>query len=245
MSARLAARQPSAPSGSARWPRGPSEPKLAGTAVHVWRVDLASIGDEVAASLSADELERARRIAGEDARRLWSRSRGVLRELLARYLRESAGAVELAVGQHGKPELADGRQELFFNLSHSRRLALYAFTAAGPVGVDVELAREEGARAVGDRVALARRAFGEAEADRLGALQPVARERELLRLWTRHEAELKRRGAGIGAARAEDQADGEAHAAPWVVELDVGARAVAALAAERGAAGELHLWEWA
>jgi 4'-phosphopantetheinyl transferase len=213
--------------------------------VHVWRVDLTAVGDDVAGSLSAAERERARGIAGEDARRRWSRSRGVLRELLARYLRERPGAIALSAGRHGKPQLAgDGRGALSFNLAHSRQLALYAFAAAGSVGVDVEVVRAEGARASGDRVALARRVFGELQARRLEALQPAAREREFLRLWTRHEAELKRRGTGIGAAGAADRAGVQAREEPWIVELDLGARAVAALAVERGSADELRLWEW-
>jgi 4'-phosphopantetheinyl transferase len=217
--------------------------------VHVWRVDLTAIGDDVVDSLSAAEHERALDIAGEDARRLWSRSRGVLRELVARYLRERPGAVVLGVGRHGKPQLAgDGRRALSFNLSHSQQLALYAFAAVGSVGVDVEVARVKCPRAAGDRVALARRAFGEHEARRLLALQPAARELEFLRLWTRHEAELKCRGTGIGAAsaadRKEEEARAEAREQPWIVELDVGARAVAALAVERGPATELRLWEW-
>jgi hypothetical protein len=62
-------------------------------------------------------------------------------------------------------------------------------------------------------------------------------------LWTRHEAELKRRGTGIGAASAEAHAKGEAHAEPWIVELDVGPRAVAALATKCDRAGELRLWK--
>lgn len=246
MSTRSPARQPSPPGGPARWARGPSEPLLTGTGVHVWRVDLTTIGDVVVDSLSAAERERALGIAGEDTRRLWSRSRGVLRELLARYLHERPGAVELAVGRHGKPRLAgDGWRALSFNLSHSQQLALYAFAAVGSVGVDVELARVKGPQAAGDRVALARRTFGEQEARRLLALHPAARELKFLRLWTRHEAELKRRGTGIGAASAADRVDEEAREQPWIVELDVGARAAAALAVERGSAAELRLWEWA
>jgi len=214
--------------------------------VHVWRVDLTTVGDELADSLCAAERERAGLgIGGEGARQQWSRSRGVLRELLGRYLRERPGAVVLNVGRNGKPQLTgDARRALSFNLSHSQQLALYAFTAVGSIGVDVELVREQGSRAGGDRVALARRAFGEREARRLNALQPAAREREFLRLWTRHEAELKRRGTGLGAASVEDRAGGEAHAGPWIVELDVGPRAVAALATECDPAGELRLWEW-
>lgn len=213
--------------------------------MHVWRVDLTAVGDHVAGSLSAAERERARGIAGEDARRRWSRARGALRELLARYLRERPDAIALSAGRHGKPQLAgDGRCALSFNLAHSQQLALYAFAAAGSVGVDVEVVRAESPRAGGDRVALARRVFGELQARRLEALQPAARELEFLRLWTRHEAELKRRGTGIGAASGADRAGGEAREEPWIVELDVGARAVAALAVERGSPAELRLWEW-
>jgi 4'-phosphopantetheinyl transferase len=246
MSTRLPARQPSPAGGPAQWPHGPSEPLLADAAVHVWRVDLTTVADGLADSLCAAERERALSIAGKDARRLWSRSRGVLRELLGRYLRERPGAVALNVGRNGKPQLTgDARRALSFNLSHSQQLALYAFTAVGSIGVDVELVREKGSRAGGDRVALARRAFGEREARRLNALQPAAREREFLRLWTRHEAELKRQGTGLGAVSIEDRAAGEAHAGPWIVELDVGPQAVAACASECDPAGELRLWEWA
>ena len=48
-----------------------------------------------------------------------------------------------------------------------------------------------------------------------------------------------------GLDRVEDRARGEASAEPWIVELEVGPRAVAALATERDPAGELRLWEWA
>jgi 4'-phosphopantetheinyl transferase len=246
MSTRLPAREPAPRDGHVRWLRGPSEPLLADTAVHVWHVDLTTVDDGLADSLSAAERERALGIADEDARRLWRRSRGVLRELLARYLRERSGALALGVGRNGKPRLTGGaRQALSFNLSHSRQLCLYAFTAVGSVGIDIEVVPERSSRGGGDRVTLARRAFGEPHARRLRALTPAAREREFLRLWTRHEAELKYRGVGLGAARVEDRARGEASPEPWIVELEVGPRAVAALASERAPEGDLRLWRWA
>lgn len=151
-------------------------------------------------------------------------------------------AIELTVGPHGKPELADAGDSphaLLFNLSHSQHLALYAFTAISAIGVDVQVARDASAAAETDHVALARRAFGDAAARRLHDLKPTAREREFLRLWTRREAELKRRGMGMDAAGAGPTA----HAAPWLVELDVGTQAAAAVACERHA-DELRLWEW-
>jgi 4'-phosphopantetheinyl transferase len=237
-------------SGQVVWTPGPREPQLARAEVHVWRVDLMVVADDVACCLSADETARAARIAGERERARWARSRGVLRTLLGRYLDEDPTAMELVVGPHGKPQLADpgGRpRSPFFNLSHSQHIALYAFTATGAIGVDVQLARDANARAASDHVALARRMFGEAEALRLSELAPTMREREFLRLWTLHEAELKRRGTGIGAV--ENEADGSTAAeearggAPRIVELDVGAQAAAAVAFACEAS-ELRLWEW-
>jgi len=247
MSADAAVGKPPQDSGAGSWTAGPREPMLGPAGIDVWRVDLSASGERALGALSAQELERAERIAGPLEQRLWSRSRGVLRDLLGHYLKADPGSLELAVGSHGKPRLGGrwGGCGLHFNLSHSGELALYAFTTCGAVGVDVQVLREPSRSAQGNRAALAARVFGAEETARLEKLGPQSRERELLRLWTRHEAELKLRGTGIGAARGEDRAGGEAHAEPWIVELDIGRRAVAALASECDPTRELRLWEWA
>jgi 4'-phosphopantetheinyl transferase superfamily len=217
--------------------------------------------------LARDEREHAAAIAGDRERTLWSRSRGVLRALLARYTSGEAGALELRIGPRGKPELS-GRsgRDPFFNLSHSSNLALYAFCSDGEIGVDIQALRNERRRARVDHIGLARRAFGEHEARRLSLLAPELREREFLRAWTRHEAELKRLGTGIGGGGCDggrlDGAGGggcdggrlggagaggrsdDRHKAPVMVELDVGPEAAAALALERNPV-ELHRWAWA
>jgi 4'-phosphopantetheinyl transferase len=252
MSKRSTARHSAAAGHVAEWPPGPQAPRLAPGAVHIWRADLDAVADSVLDGLSGDERERAAGIAGDRESALWSRSRGVLRELLARYLTTDADAVELSIGTHGKPELSrPGGPELFFNLSHSRNLALYAFCSDGRVGVDVQALRDERPPTGVDHVALARRAFGEHEAQRLTLVAPERREREFLRAWTRHEAELKRLGTGLGVGRREDERLGggaakqtaHQHAARSIVELDVGPRAAAALALERSP-NELQLWGW-
>jgi 4'-phosphopantetheinyl transferase len=257
MSARSHGRKATSAGGAARWPHGPDEPRLASAAVHVWRADLTTVGQGVVASLNAEESARAKRIVQAADRRLWSRSRGVLRALLARYLGGDAGDVELAVGPHGKPELVSDRgqrPELFFNLSHSRNLALYAFSLHAPVGVDVQALHDGRPRRAVDHVALARSAFAEHEAQRLTLVAPDRREWEFLRAWTRHEAELKRLGRGIGVGADDgdgDQPDRDGAAArpaepytpSWIVELDVGAQAVAALALA-GEPSELQQWTW-
>jgi 4'-phosphopantetheinyl transferase len=270
MSARSHGPQATSAGGADRWPRGPHAPRLASGAVHVWRADLATVGQDVVALLNAEERARAERIVHAADRLLWSSARGVLRALLARYLGGDADGVELAVGRHGKPELVGDRgrpAHPSFNLSHSRNLALYAFSSHAPVGVDVQALRDGRRRKGVDHIALARSAFGEHEAQRLSLVAPGRREWEFLRAWTRHEAELKRLGRGIGVGAGDgadagvddagngngagDQPDRDGAVArtaepctpSWIVELDVGRRAVAALALG-GEPSDLQQWTW-
>ncbi|HEY1450737.1 MAG TPA: 4'-phosphopantetheinyl transferase superfamily protein, partial [Solirubrobacteraceae bacterium] len=213
----------------AGWGEGPRRPTLAAGAVHVWRAELSSVEDDVTDLLDAGERERATCIVDWQKRRHWGRSRGVLRALLGRYLDADPRALRFVSGAYGKPTLAgphENGRALAFNLSHSGDLALYAFAANGAVGVDVQLVRTLRARSSSDRVAVARRVFGEQQAQRLGALDRGERERAFMRLWTRHEAELKRRGIGI-AGGALTQIDAPS---AWSVELDVRPDAAAAVA---------------
>ncbi len=230
------------------WAPGPPRPLLADGAVHVWRADLGTVASELAELLSEDERARAARIVNEREAEMWGRSRGVLRALLGRYLQREPRSLRFVLGEHGKPKLDDTGEEasavasascasspprLSFNMSHSDRLALYAFSEAGAVGVDVEVAR----RAV-DEVAIAARMLGAAEARRLGELDPASRRGEFLRAWARHEAALKCLGVGIGGAASEPGGR-----SPWVAQLEVGPEAGAAVAAARSPS-ELCRWDW-
>jgi 4'-phosphopantetheinyl transferase len=165
----------------------------------------------------------------------------VLRELLERYLDLDGARLELVPGHHGKPALAhstDGEQptswRLRFNMSHSGKSALYAFANDLDVGVDIERGR-----ASTDVLALARRMFGQAEAARLQALDPAARQRAFLSAWVRHEAKLKCLGLGIGAGASEEQ-----DYAPWVQALELGSGASAAAIAAAERPRELACWSW-
>jgi 4'-phosphopantetheinyl transferase len=224
------------------WTPGPRDPQLGAAAVDVWRVDLAGAADDLLELLSAHEHARAERMARARDRTLWARSRGVLRALLGRYLQADPRELSLATSAGGKPVLdtQNARTErvadatrLCFNLSHSGETALYAFSRAGRVGIDVEATR----RPV-DSVALATRALGPAEAARLRKLDPQTRAQEFLRAWVRHEAALKCVGTGIWA-----DPEKEAEPQPWTADLDLGGPGCAAIAVER-APSELRCWDW-
>jgi 4'-phosphopantetheinyl transferase len=206
-------------------------------AVEVWRVDLRALGSDQLGLLCLAERQRAARIANPARRALWMRARAMLRELLGGYLHCPPAQLHFVHGPHGKPALSDPalRARLHFNLSHTGPLALYAFTAAAPVGVDIELppTRQR------DEVALAERAFGATAARQLSQLDAPARTREFLRRWVRHEAALKCLGSGLTGGASAAQRD-----ALWIADLDIAAHGAAAALAVQSAPLQLHLYEW-
>jgi 4'-phosphopantetheinyl transferase len=229
------------------WRIGPSHPHLPEDAVDVWRADLTEADDSLADLLSDEELARAQRLLNDRNRLLWTRSRGLLRALLGRYLGESPRALHFVHDARGKPRLSEPARGpasggptaagahvgLSFNLSHSGELALYAFCAGAAVGVDVEADD----RSI-DEVAIAARVLGAHTAASLKAItDPAARRREFLRAWTRYEATAKCVGTGIGAGAAE-----ALERRVWVADLDPGAGAAGAVACEREPS-ELRCWE--
>ncbi|HWX97255.1 MAG TPA: 4'-phosphopantetheinyl transferase superfamily protein [Solirubrobacteraceae bacterium] len=204
------------------------------------------MSNELLDLLPRDELARARGFASAHKGQLWARSRGVLRALLGEYLGTDPRDLRFDTGTYGKPGLQDHRTGVNgtppasrtseapgFNLSHSGRLALYAFAGSGAVGVDVEIAR----RPI-DEVAVAARSLGSAQARLLARLTPTARAREFLRSWVRYEAEVKCRGTGIAAA--EINARG---AELSLFDLDMGQRAAGAVALELPPR-EFRCWDW-
>ncbi len=217
------------------WPAGPARPLLAVGAVHVWQADLRTVGEDLGGLLSPSERERTERFVHTRDGELWAHSRGLLRELLGRYLHSDPRRLRIGVGPHGKPALLQQRGvlELSFNLSHSGEIALFAFSAAGGVGVDVELGRRR--REV---VAVARRAFGADAARALALLDAARREREFLRLWVRREAALKSLGVGL-AGEALAGRVGER----WIAELEIGPHSATAAVALAAAPAQLRCWE--
>jgi 4'-phosphopantetheinyl transferase len=187
--------------------------------VEIWRADLDRAEPRLEDSLTPAERERAARFKADSAGKRWARGRGILRELLGRYLGRDPAEIELSFGPNGKPEV-DGEERLGFNLSHSEGTALFAFALDTAVGIDVELR----GRRVRDPLGAAARALGEAELKRLQDLAPEPRAAAFLRSWVRHEAALKCRGAGLGSPERPEGLR--------VLDIDVEADAIAALAVE-------------
>lgn len=151
--------------------------------------------------LSADEIARAQAFHFERDRRRFMVSRGVLRSLLGRYVGRNPRSLEFHYGANGKPTLASapGEPPLYFNVSHSGGIALYAITRLGDVGVDVECVRD-----VPEWAEIAAAHLSTRERDYLATQPPEAQSRAFLLAWTRHEALLKASGAGLAERSAQE-----------------------------------------
>src|SRR5262249_3681140 len=90
------------------WRPSPAELTLTSAEVHVWRAPLdpvASCLERLQYSLSADELQRAARFHFPRDRRRFTVARGVLREILSRYLGVPSAALKFRYSAYGKPAL--------------------------------------------------------------------------------------------------------------------------------------------
>jgi GDP-mannose 6-dehydrogenase len=148
--------------------RNQTQLTLGADEVHLRRVDL-----ELAASgiaqwlpiLSADEQARAARFHFDRDRHRFVATRGILRQTLGAYLAIDPKALTFQYSKKDKPALggAEAASGLAFNVSHSGKIALLAFTRARQVGVDVEQIRHNS-----DTTAIAARFFFSRRAEKVG-----------------------------------------------------------------------------
>jgi 4'-phosphopantetheinyl transferase len=168
---------------------------LGGNTVDIWTADLDLSLHEMRSlqnTLSPDERERAAKFHFARDRQRFIAARGILRDILARYLGRSPSALLFSYGPFGKPALADDcASDLRFNLSHSGSVALYAI-ARREIGVDVERIDssfiEDG---------IEERFFSRNEVAKLRSLHASERLRGFFNCWTRKEAYVKARGDGL------------------------------------------------
>lgn len=123
--------------------RPPENIVLTDKEVHVWCALLDGPDTrkhDMLALLSKNERAKAERYhQARDVHRFIMR-RGLLRKILACYLKISADQMMFATNGYGKPFLQNriGDQSVFFNYSHSNGLVLYAFSLRYEIGIDVE-----------------------------------------------------------------------------------------------------------
>jgi 4'-phosphopantetheinyl transferase len=160
--------------------------------VHVWTVDLDSYAPESFTSvLSKDEVERAGRFHFSTDRHHFTVARGLLRKLLAAYLKTTTHELNFKYGPQGKPALL-AAAPFNFNLAHSHGCAAYAFSANRELGIDLELVRAEFG---GEEVA--QRFFSPHEIETLLKVPAKFASDAFFNCWTRKEAYIKAIGEGL------------------------------------------------
>ncbi len=163
--------------------------------VHLWRTWLDRPYSQMpylTEILSEDEQARAGRIKIDKAKRHFVAGRGMLRDILSRYLRLKPAAVAFEYGPQAKPRPAAGSVDLRFNVTHSHGLMLVAITRAREIGVDVEKLRP-----MPDAGRIAERFFSAVEKTALQAAPSGQTTEAFFACWTRKEAYLKAVGDGI------------------------------------------------
>ena len=101
--------------------------------------------------------------------------------------------VHIAITDHAKPVLGQS-SPIDFSVSHSGRIALYAFSSAGCVGIDVEEIRTL------DPIRLAQTCFSDAEQAELKTVDLESRLHTFFDGWVRKEAVVKADGRGLSLA---------------------------------------------
>jgi 4'-phosphopantetheinyl transferase len=170
--------------------------QLASDEVHSWCASL-DVPPETSArlyeTLTPDERARSARFQFEHDQQRFIVARGVLRDLLGRYLQTPPSQIRFVYNPFGKPELGpEFANRLTFNLSHSAGLALIAIATASDVGVDLEYIRADS-----DYADIARHFFSAAEVDYLIALPSHLYAESFFSCWTKKEAYLKACGEGL------------------------------------------------
>ena len=174
----------------------PSCFQLASDEVHSWCASLdvpPETSTRLYATLTPDERTRGARFQFERDQQRFIVARGVLRDLLGRYLQVEPGKISFVCNVFGKPDLGpEFANRLKFNLSHSAGLALIAIATASNVGVDLEYIRAQS-----DYADIARHFFSAAEVDHLSALPGHLYAEAFFSCWTKKEACLKACGEGL------------------------------------------------
>lgn len=161
---------------------------------HIWCLPLnlnKSELDKVKSLLIIDEKERAGRFHFDKHRNHYIAARGQMRRILSLYLNKDSESINFSYNEFGKPFLEN--KSLYFNISHSHKLALLAVNLIFDLGVDIEwMHRKTNLLEIGERF------FSPNEYNELTSLPEELQQQGFFNCWTRKESYIKARGKGLG-----------------------------------------------
>lgn len=141
-------------------------------------------------TLTDEEKEKADRFRFDNDRHNFVLRRGLLRLLLGETLSIEPSLIRFSSTQVGKPFMTFPENiGLYFNLSHSGRQIVYAFSKHSEMGVDIERIRT-----VDDIDLLARKYFSAEEYAIIVNLPSREKNKAFIRIWSIKEALIKASG---------------------------------------------------
>lgn len=165
--------------------------------VHIWRASLdysKSKLNLLIGSLSKDEIERANRFYFEKDRMQFIVRRGILKQIISKYLEIDPKNLLFEYNPFGKPFLVTNslKNNIKFNMSHSKNMALYCISSQKDVGIDIEFTQKKV-----EFHLIIERFFSHNEKAFIQNITTNKRKEAFFKIWTRKEAILKALGKGI------------------------------------------------
>jgi 4'-phosphopantetheinyl transferase len=179
------------------WQQMQTPPVLLDKVVHVWCANLRTAPKRLNDSwnlLLDDEKNKANKFISVQAKENFIISRGILRLLLSKYIGIVPEKLVFKQGEYGKPyALLDTDQlPIQFNISHSKDLALFAFTLDSQLGIDIEYIQKDFSYEE-----IAPQFFSKQENAVLFSLPKEQKLEAFFTCWTRKEAFIKAIGEGL------------------------------------------------
>ena len=169
---------------------------LAAGQAHVWLARPNEISEPAlltayAGLLSRDEDARRCRFRLEHHRHTFLVAHALVRATLSRYSHVKPQDWQFRLNAYGRPEVADDKSDLRFNLSHTDGLVACAVSRVAQIGVDVESSERKVDIGVADRF------FSAPEIADLKCRPEHIRRTRFLEYWTLKESYIKARGMGL------------------------------------------------
>ena len=124
------------------WPHPDQFPKLLSNEIHLWSASLDVSPERIRiyeGCMDRREKRRAERYSVELSRERFICARGILKELLGKYVNVEPNSISFTLGRLGKPYLTEKiSSELQFNSTDTQQKALFAFCRSAEIGIDIE-----------------------------------------------------------------------------------------------------------
>lgn len=165
--------------------------------VHIWNFNLDRIRpvqNRLDKILSNDELVRASKFHFDIDKDIYICGRGLLRILLGIYTDIPSNQINFNFNAYGKPYLLSdqNKNDLHFNLSHSKNFMSVGFVKNALIGADVELIKP-----FKDHLEIAKRFFSANEFEQLISFPAEKLLNGFYSCWTAKESVIKLSGEGL------------------------------------------------